>query len=156
MLHLRQYCTNCLAARYCALFGVAETVNLALHGFIIFLDRDTNEKQKTWQLGGPFLMRERPCGNQGHKSLTRSKAIGTLKAGASSNPAPPLRTGSFTSRAAFPHARQTAFQNLSGSMDLQRTRAGNPRQRGISLRSRASAPVQKTGDHSRLEQELQP
>src|SRR5215472_12893867 len=54
MLHLRQYCTNCLAARYCALFGVAETVNLALHGFIIFLDRDTNEKQKDLAVGRAF------------------------------------------------------------------------------------------------------
>lgn len=41
-------------------------------------------------------------------------------------------------------------------MDLQRTGARNPRQRGISLRPRASAAAQKTSDDSRLEQRLQP
>src|SRR5215831_15034788 len=42
------------------------------------------------------------------------------------------------------------------TVDLQRTGAGNPRQRGISLRPRPSAAAQKTGDDSRLKQGLQP
>ena len=41
---------------------------------------------------------------------------------------------------------------LETKADLQQTGAGNPRQRGISLRGWASAAAQKTGDDSRLEQ----
>ena len=49
-----------------------------------------------------------------------------------------------------------SFSQQAPTVDLQRTGAGNPRQRGISLRPRASAAAQKTGDDSRLEQGLQP
>ena len=49
-----------------------------------------------------------------------------------------------------------SFSQQAPAVELQRTGVGNPRQRGISLRRRASAAAQETGDHSRLEQELQP
>src|SRR5215472_11156783 len=49
-----------------------------------------------------------------------------------------------------------SFSQQAPTVDLQRTGAGNPRQRGISLRPRASAAAQKTGHHSWLEQGLQP
>jgi transposase len=49
-----------------------------------------------------------------------------------------------------------SFSQQAPTVDLQRTGVGNPRQRGISLRRRASAAAQETGDHSRLEQGLQP
>src|SRR5215471_2417167 len=49
-----------------------------------------------------------------------------------------------------------SFSQQAPTVDVQRTGAGNPRQRGISLRPRASAAAQKTGEDSRLEQGLQP
>ena len=49
-----------------------------------------------------------------------------------------------------------SFSQQAPTVDLQRTGVGNPRQRGISLRPRASAAAQETGDDSRLEQGLQP
>src|SRR5262250_3384808 len=49
-----------------------------------------------------------------------------------------------------------SFSQQAPTVDLQRTGTGNPRQRGISLRSWASAAAQETSDDSRLEQELQP
>src|SRR5690349_15558277 len=49
-----------------------------------------------------------------------------------------------------------SFSQQAPTVDLQRTGAGNPRQRGISLRQRPTAAAQKTGDDSRLEQGLQP
>jgi len=49
-----------------------------------------------------------------------------------------------------------SFSQQTPTVDLQRTGAGNPRQRGISLRPRPTAAAQKTGDDSRLEQGLQP
>src|SRR5215471_2706174 len=50
----------------------------------------------------------------------------------------------------------TSFSQQAPTVDLQRTGAGNPRQRGISLRPGPSAAAQKAGDDSRLEQGLQP
>src|SRR6201997_5641285 len=49
-----------------------------------------------------------------------------------------------------------SFSQQAPTVDLQRTGARNPRQRGISLRQRPTAATQKTGDDSRLEQGLQP
>src|SRR5215471_16642970 len=49
-----------------------------------------------------------------------------------------------------------SFSQQAPTVDVQRTRSRNPRQRGISLRARASAAAQKTGDDSRLKQGLQP
>src|SRR5690349_6115112 len=49
-----------------------------------------------------------------------------------------------------------SFSQQAATVDLQRTGAGNPRQRGISLRQRPTAAAKKTGDDSRLEQGLQP
>src|SRR5216117_1602378 len=44
-----------------------------------------------------------------------------------------------------------SFSQQAPTVDLQRTRAGNPRQRRISLHQRPTAAAQKTGDDSRLE-----
>src|SRR5258705_9893177 len=55
-----------------------------------------------------------------------------------------------------PDSDAPSFSQQAPTVDLQRIGAGNPRQRGISLRRRASAAAQKTGDHSRAEQGLQP
>jgi hypothetical protein len=49
-----------------------------------------------------------------------------------------------------------SFSQQAPIVDLKRTGAGNPRQRGISLHRRPIAAAQKTGDDSRLEQGLQP
>src|SRR5215472_270318 len=49
-----------------------------------------------------------------------------------------------------------SFPHEAPTVDLQRTRAGNPRQRGISVRQGPTAATQETGDDSRLEQRLQP
>src|SRR5579864_352780 len=49
-----------------------------------------------------------------------------------------------------------SFSQQAPTVDLQRTGARNPRQRGISLRQWPTAATQKTGDDSRLEQGLQP
>jgi hypothetical protein len=51
---------------------------------------------------------------------------------------------------------RASFSQQAPVVDLQRTGAGNPRQRRISLRQRPTAAAQTTGDDSRLEQGLQP
>src|SRR5438309_3050017 len=49
-----------------------------------------------------------------------------------------------------------SFPHQTTALDLQRTGAGNPRQRGIPLRPRPTAAPQKAGVHSRPQQRSQP
>src|SRR5215467_3492754 len=50
----------------------------------------------------------------------------------------------------------TSFSQQAPTVDLQRTGAGDSRQRGVLLRPRPSTAAQETGDHSWPEQGLQP
>src|SRR5215472_9068480 len=50
----------------------------------------------------------------------------------------------------------TSFSQQATAVDLQRTGAGDSRQRGISLHSRPTATAQETSHDSGLEQRLQP
>ena len=50
-----------------------------------------------------------------------------------------------------PDSNAPSFSQQAPTVDLERTGAGNPRQRGISLCSWASATPQETSDDSRLE-----
>jgi hypothetical protein len=54
----------------------------------------------------------------------------------------PIRSALAVALIQTPHR----FRSKRQTVDLQRTGAGNPRQRGISLRQRPTAATQKTGD----------